>query len=698
MQAGELFRNGSKVKLQGQPFEILAVMLEHPGRLVTREELRGRLWPSDTFVDFEHGLNAAVNRLREALSDSADQPRFIETVPRRGYRFIQPTQGFIDADTVVGEPPVRRLKTRRVGLRYATVLAVALALFIGVAVRRYVSLNASKSPALPMTPVPFTSFPGIEDGPSFSPNGSQIAFRWDGEKEDNYDIYVKMIGAEKPLRLTSNPGADRNPVWSPDGRFIAFHRHTENEDGIFVVPATGGRERKLRSLRLGGEWYFESLDWSPDGKSLVFSDRPSDDGGAGTFLLSVENPEYNRRLTSATALDVPDFNLRFSPDGKTVAFVRSLTLGSSNEIFIVSVAGGEPKRLTFDKTSIGGLTWTPDGTYIIFFSDRLGGGPRLWKIRTSGGDPEPLSVGQEGASQPTLSRDGRRLAYTRSVGDTNIWRYAIPQPAKRSELPTRLIASTQEDQAPHFSPDGKRIVFSSTRSGSDEIWVCDSDGSNPLQLTMLHGSMAGTPRWSPDGQQIAFDFEPEGNVDIYVMKTDVGRPRRLTPDSSNDFAPTWSTDGQWIYFTSNRSGTNQIWKLPAQGGRALQITKNGGQSPAYESRDGKSLYYSKGFMVPGVWNVPLGGGEETPVLDHPAGGFYGYWDLVEEGIYYYNKDTKDIEFFDFATKHVKRVATPLKPPIMNNPGFAVSPDQRWILFAQYDRFNVDIMLVENFHW
>jgi Tol biopolymer transport system component len=218
-----------------------------------------------------------------------------------------------------------------------------------------------------------------------------------------------------------------------------------------------------------------------------------------------------------------------------------------------------------------------------------------------------------------------------------------------------------------------------------------------VQLTTFHSSAeAGTPRWSPDGQQIVFDFEPEGNVDIYVLKVDEGLPRRLTTSSANDQAPTWSRDGRWIYFSSDSSGTNQIWKMPAKGGPAVQVTKNGGYSPAYESPDGKSLYYSKDFMASGVWKVPLAGGEETLVLDQPAGGFYGYWDLVEKGIYYYNAGTKDIEFFEFATKQVSRIVTPVKPPIKANPGFAVSPDRRWILFAQHDQVNADIMLVENF--
>src|SRR6516225_7279261 len=154
----------------------------------------------------------------------------------------------------------------------------------------------------------------------------------------------------------------------------------------------------------------------------------------------------------------------------------------------------------------------------------------------------------------------------------------------QSPPPTKLIASTEFDGSQQFSPDGKRIVFASSRSGSVEIWVCDSDGSNPWQLTFVGGRGAGTPRWSPDSRQVAFDAGPEGNGDIFVVSVEGGRPRRLTTDASNDVVPSWSRDGKWVYFASDRTGAWQTWKMPAEGGQAVQVTKHGGFT-AFESMD-----------------------------------------------------------------------------------------------------------------
>jgi Tol biopolymer transport system component len=547
-----------------------------------------------------------------------------------------------------------------------------------------------------MRVVPFTTFLGHQDYARFSPDGNQIAFAWDGEKEDNWDIYVKLIGVEKPLRLTTDPGEDKSPAWSPDGRYIAFHRHTEREDGIYVVPALGGPERKLHIQSPGCLWGAETLDWSPDGKHLAYADRRPDQQPATIFLLAVDNPDDKRSLTTSAGQDA-DYYPRFSPDGKTVAFVRAFTASSANDIFLVGVTGGESKRLTFDNTYVYGLDWTPDGAFVVFSSDRLGGSGRLWKVPAAGGEPEPLSVGQGGAYSPALCRDGRSLVYTLESFNKNIWRYEIHPASGRNKSPTKLIASTEANQGPQFSPDGKRIAFASSRSGSPEIWICDADSSNPRQLTFFGTAQAGTPRWSPDSRQIAFDFDVEGHGAIYAVSVEGGRPHRLTTGTSNNYVPSWSRDGKWIYFTSDRTGTWQVWKAPAEGGQAVQVTKKGGFA-AFESPDGKTLYYAMGQNAPGLWKLPLQGGEETLVLEQLAAGYWGYWAVVQEGIYFYNVNTKAIEFYSFATHKVTQIAKPEKAAHKFFPGLAVSPDGRSILFAQVDRDESHIMMVENFRW
>ncbi|MBV8709729.1 MAG: PD40 domain-containing protein, partial [Acidobacteriaceae bacterium] len=197
---------------------------------------------------------------------------------------------------------------------------------------------------------------------------------------------------------------------------------------------------------------------------------------------------------------------------------------------------------------------------------------------------------------------GNRLAYVRDTTDINIWEVA----SLSGSAPKPLITSTMLDSSPQFSPDGTRIAFRSNRSGSDEIWMANADGSNQHQLTHFNGPLTGSPRWSPDNTYLAFDSREAGSPDIYIMAADGSAPRRFTTEPSNDVLPSWSRDGKFIYFASNRSGAWQVWKQGVAGGEAQQLTKNGGFL-SLESPDGQSLVYYRRDPEPGIWRMPVSG-------------------------------------------------------------------------------------------
>jgi Tol biopolymer transport system component len=442
---------------------------------------------------------------------------------------------------------------------------------------------------------------------------------------------------------------------------------------------------------------------SPDGKWLAVSDKTSAEEPFSIFLLSPETGE-RRRVTSPPTSVIGDCSPAFSPDGKQLAFVRVIS-AVVGEIYLAPVDagdGGEPKRLTFDGAGVSNLAWAPNGREIVF-SRRHSGKNRLFRIPVEGGAPEWIAATGSDSQYPAFSSDGTKLVWRQNMVDTDIFRLALNGGSEKSRGLSNLIVSTALEASPRYSPDGKRIAFVSNRSGSDEIWVCDSDGENPIRLTSFRGPLAGSPSWSPDSKQIVFDCRPEGNADIYAVSAEGGQPRRLTSDPAEDIVPSWSRDGRWIYFTSNRSagggsGQLQIWKMPADGGSATQLTQQGGFEPM-ESPDGRWIYFAQDRGSSLIRRMPSAGGAETAILDFHQKSYSRVWTVTNEGVYFAvasSNTQSTIKFFSFSTGIEKTVAELDRTMPSNVSGLTISPDGKWLLFPLYSQRGSDLMMIENF--
>ncbi len=544
--------------------------------------------------------------------------------------------------------------------------------------------------------VPLTTYPGIEGPPSLSPDGNQVAF------ERNGDLFVKQVDGEALVQLTRTALPEHAPAWSPDSRQIAFARGGE---GIFVVSPLGGGERRVADVRV--PLLLKTMAWTPDGLSLVVSEMTSSIC-ASLFVVSTTTGQKTR-LTWPPEPSIGDGWPAVSPDGRTVAFARYSQDTSAN-IHVMPLAGGNPRQVTAEKASIFGLAWTPDGE-VVFSADR-GGTSQLWRVSAKPAT-SPVATRVEAAGEdarfPSISRPvagaSARLAYQRFVQNLDIRRAevvgeATPHPALRPSQP--FIASTKSEDHPEYSPDGTKIAFISQRSGTQEIWLCASDGSNPVRLTSMGGPIVLAPRWSPDGRRIAFFAATgaAGKYATYVMSAEGGRPSRLTRSEGElEALPAWSRDGRWLYLTSGRSGSLQIWKMPLEGGEPIQLTRGGG-ADASESPDGRTVYYTKVPEIgPGLWSVPSDGGDEVRVLDTVR---FGYWTVARSGIYFIDFNVpsdapRPIKFFNFQTRQVSEVGRVEETVAWTNtPGFAISPDRRWLLYSSLESIDADLMLVDNF--
>ncbi len=306
---------------------------------------------------------------------------------------------------------------------------------------------------------------------------------------------------------------------------------------------------------------------------------------------------------------------------------------------------GDPKVLMSHRYLLFGVTWTHDGLEVLTVPGIGTRSGELWRVTADGsGKPRRVPYTGDEVANPIVSRQGSRLAYSQGVfEDRNIWRLPLTAHGEGAGAPARFASSTRHDASAAYSPDGRKVAFHSTRSGSDEIWVAAADGTGAVQLTSLAGPRCGTPRWSPDSSAIAFEANPDGNWDVFVIPAAGGKARRLTTQPTQEAVPSWSHDGRSIYFWSDRTGTPQIWKMPSSGGDAVQVTRRGGFE-ALESSDGRVLYFTKtDDGKEGLWSMPVSGGEEVQVVDAVIAA--RAFAIVPGGIYYIRGVSSDGNYF-----------------------------------------------------
>jgi len=351
----------------------------------------------------------------------------------------------------------------------------------------------------------------------------------------------------------------------------------------------------------------------------------------------------------------------------------------------------------FESAICNSPMWQPNGHDLMFLSSKGGPGGNLWSVDVSGSErktPRPQFIGSLGnsANLPALSPRGDRLAFTRRVIDNNIWRLSLRREGAGEAI--ELIASTQQDGYPHYSPDGRRIAFESDRSGFPEIWITDADGSNAFAVTEFRGPVTGSPSWSPDSQQIAFDTRVTGQPEVFLVRAERGaRPQRVTFGGGTNILPSWSSDGRFIYFNSDRTGEYRVWRTPVSGGPVELITKGSAFCPEL-SPDGRFLYFMTWRSEHGeVHRLSLGSQEEQLVARD-------VWDrsfsVTGGGVYYLQKVKEQgatLRFWD-AEKRRDAIVANLPGPI--NVGLSVSPDRRFALFVRSDQSSSDMMLLEHF--
>lgn len=641
-------RNSSEVKaeetVEPKVMEVLLCMAEQPGKTITKQAFKERVW-TDTVVT-DDVLSRCISQLRKVFGDDSQDPEYVETIRKKGYRLIAPVrlpdaeasvpptdssapdargggsaQGESAPSTESGADLPRLMQQVRSSMSMSAdstsdawvvaaggtferrwLIALAGVLFAGALVgvliwmgedRGRGALSGSESAT------PLTAFPGSETHPALSPNGQQVAFAWRAPDSLHTSIYIMQEGAGEPLQVSTGTARDHGPTWSPDGRFLAYVRTSDTLTQVVSAPSIGGSARP-RAMFVRRN--IHSIAWSPDTtrQSLVLSAEQRPHQAYGLYVRPVEDDTL-RRLTAPPLWSVGDHSPAVSPDGSTVAFVRDIVPGVG-DLYTLPIEGGEPEPLTRDSMAIDGVAWTPDGGRLLLAARRAGVAG-LWRVDRSGGDLELMLRANEGISfrHPSMARSNGRLVYAQQSSQVDIWTFPTDPQATAGEAP--IISSTQRDARPSIRPDGERIAFVSHRSGHPEIWTSTTDGSDLSQLTSFEATAIHSVVWSPDGQRLALSAQMAGRTDLYTVSTTGSGATRLTESEGEHLSPHWSRDGASIYFASNRTGAWDIWRQPVDGGPAVQITRGGGVA-AQESPDADALYFVRPDTA-GIWTAPL---------------------------------------------------------------------------------------------
>lgn len=652
------FKAGNAIQLEPKTLRLLLFLIENRVRLIEKEEILQGVW-NGTHVT-ENALVREIGKLRKTLGDDPKTPKYIQTVPTRGYRFIaevevrNPSESLAeslltpngkDSEPATAKDPSEVPQAHTQPTSWAKRLAVA-GILVVLAIALWLAWKSQRaaSPAattLPLTIRQITTWPGLDSNPAFSPDGESIAYSSD--HTGNFEIYIRSIAADsRDIQLTTDGQQNFDPAWSPDGKRIAYY--SMKRHGIFVISTLGGVAKQLTE-------FGSHPVWSPDGQWLAFQgvSAPGLDAmPMGSSILWMVNSQGGepRQLTRVTNPPGSHFAPSWSPDGKRVAFLNYDTV--SPQVWSIAVSGAESQAIT--KPSTGDKSWpiyAPDG-HSIYFNR----GETLWKTPVSPDSGaavgEPIKVADLGSTvirNATLSPSGKWLAYSAYTSTDNL--ISVPMsPLTNDPAGSPSFLTNQPGTrhiAPAFSPDGSRIAFSVMRRGNtSNIWITDADGGNLTQVTTEGGrfpswypdgkqlaflsvrqgrrkfwsiAAAGgnekvlfetddieNSRMSPDASQVAFNFTKGGIINVATMAVAGGEPKQLTYDRELAGWPCWSPDGQLLALEIKRGDDTHIAIIPSTGGEPVQLTFAHGQSwPHSWSPDGDKIVFAG--ARDGIWNL-----------------------------------------------------------------------------------------------
>lgn len=651
-------------KLQPQLIRLLSYLASHPGEMLSREQLLAQVWERE-FVNDEV-LSRCIAQLRQALGDSAKQPVYIETIPRKGYRLLVMPEV---ADQAAGSSTQRRSLWYGVAAGLFMVLAV-VALQAGWLSNKPIPPNTNSSSDISRSAHHFTSQPGIERSASFSMDGSQLLYV--KTRPDGSDIYLSDVDGSRQSVLISSPAYLDSPVFSPDQNYIAFIVRTA--EGCLVElyeMADQSREPLIACWNGPGS----TLDWSHDGRWLAYSYRAA--VGGGLAMIDIQT-RTTRVLTYPENPQQIDSGPRFSTEDRYLSFSRGNTI--TRELYRLELQGTHgARRLTFDEQLVTGHDWVDEGR-VVYASDKQAV-QALWMLNVDSGQISYL--GARNARNPAFNAATGQLIYEQWHFQANIWAL---QPGADDE-PQPLIVSNRYDNQPAFSPDSEILAFCSNRSGSDSLWLAQADGSQSRLAYRVDDARVARPAWSPDGQRLIVSVYSEQGSQLHELTKDGQLVRIIEAAGEHASNAVYHPDGQRLLYIKDTPETPELWQVglgfdsrPAQ--RVGTILANRVQV----SQSGLVLFTRPGEA--GIFALNLDGLQERQVINDLPAFAWNDWSVVNNSLIYAAEQA--VWKIDLLNGERIRLSDFL--PTAIGITLALSPDEQTLLVTRTDEAEIDLVL------
>tara|TARA_R110002073_G_scaffold108336_8_gene243571 strand:+ start:4039 stop:6108 length:2070 start_codon:yes stop_codon:yes gene_type:complete len=664
-------KNRTPKQLEPQLMKLLLYLVAHQKELVKKEKLIETVW-SDVVVS-ENVLTRAISSLRKELGDNRQNPRYIETISKTGYRLIAKVK-YNSKETPSGSIVNLRIKKK-------PLLVISLFTFILLSSSFPIWRLLSPPVVKVLNPVVVANNNIPEYYPAISRDGQFVAFASKSVENNNWGIYVKRLGTEPLISLSDSPATELRPVWSNDGSNVYFIRYEPAGPTIYKTPMTGGKETRILTA---ARYSSGNFDVSPKGDQIIFNNRLEKNKPLKIELTNLDLGE-KKLITNPPKGFNGDIHPTYSPDGTKIGFIREKN-SVSMYLYVIDLASNTLTQITKDHVSINGFDWSSDGKSLVYSTDRTGI-YKLWKVNLKDLNSTLLPISDYQMVMPRIA-DNNKTIYAKLQDNVNIWSYSLT--SKEGKI---WRATNQLDLNPSSSYNGSKIAFTTNRSGSFKLWTSNKDGSDPIAVTTFKGQYINTPRWSHDDTEIVFQGYYNGQSNIYKINSLGGIPENVTKNiSGENHTPIFSADSRFIYYSSNTSGNWEIWKMSVDGGSQIQITTNGGYAPQQLKENGTKLFYVKKEHA-GIWSIDLKTKIETLEIQQFIPKKYGAFALSDSGIYYLNSNTRTLDYLDFSSN---KTTSLFRPKRISPFGISLSYSSKnnTLLYAQVDHIDADIMLLK----